>query len=455
MLTTALVFVFARQLMGAGWKPLLAAALFGLHPAHVEVAAWVAASGDSLLTVFVLASLIFYVRGRTSERGVAWLIASVLFYALAVFAKEPGIFVPVLIVAYEFWLAPVKGAPEGFMSRLPSLAIRVAPFLAVAVTYIYVRISVLGVMSHDALPMPRIVVMQTWPWMLCFYIRHLLWPSDSSLYFNNPYVFERTWPAFWLPVLLLAVTVVFLFMWWRRTRNGLIPFSVVCFLVPLAPTFNINLFQIHDFVHDRFLYLPSVFACLLLAELFAAIPALGREVLQGLSMSRASVMATVLLVFAVQDVRLSLPWASDLLLFTHGIKVSGEHSALAHSNLGWMFYRQGDDAHAATEWEVCLQQYPYWWEMRWNLGNAYARAGRLTEAEQQYLLAAQYSAPLNGRPLLSLGRVLMRMGSYDSAESVLTEAAAKGAHDKNAAEYQETLAECRAKLAAQLRSKGK
>ena len=52
----------AAQLTGAFWRSLLVAAVFGLHPLHVESVAWVAERKDVLSTFFGLLALIFYAR---------------------------------------------------------------------------------------------------------------------------------------------------------------------------------------------------------------------------------------------------------------------------------------------------------------------------------------------------------------------------------------------------------
>ena len=59
---TVLLFVVLRRMTGALWRPALVAALFGLHPLHVESVAWVAERKDVLSTFFVLLTLWAYAR---------------------------------------------------------------------------------------------------------------------------------------------------------------------------------------------------------------------------------------------------------------------------------------------------------------------------------------------------------------------------------------------------------
>jgi len=388
---TALVYRLACQLLKGDYAPLMAAVLFGLHPSHVEVVSWIAANGDSLLTVFVLASMICYVRARyeiaLSRRWMAW---SVMFYALAVFTKEPGIFVPAFLLAYEFFLHPRDHEiDETKFTRLGKVARPLTPFAIVAVVYLVVRMNVLGAMSHDALPFPPQVVAQTWPWLLWFYVQHLMWPTESSMFFNNPYVMERHWLDFWMPICCLFTIAAFLFWCWQRNRSGMFPFALCCTLLPLAATFNINMFQIHDYAHDRFLYMPSVFFCLWMAELLRSVLPLPIILEGALRRWQAAILGTLVLAMAVQCIKLMPVWVDERTLYLHGVAVSGEHSALAYSNLGWMHYRNADYENAALAWQQSVKQYPNWWEMHKNLGNAYFRMNRIDLALQEFGTASQ------------------------------------------------------------------
>ena len=87
-LNTLLVFVVLRKMTGAVWRSLLVAALFGLHPLHVESVAWIAERKDVLSTLFWLLTIWAYahwVRRREAQRPRAW-----VFYGLALAFFCPG-----------------------------------------------------------------------------------------------------------------------------------------------------------------------------------------------------------------------------------------------------------------------------------------------------------------------------------------------------------------------------
>ena len=98
-LNTVLVFLLLRSMTGALWRSVLVAALFGVHPLHVESVAWVAERKDVLSTLFGLLALIFYARfakpnigNRKSEIGNYWL--SLFFFALCLMSKAMLVTLP-------------------------------------------------------------------------------------------------------------------------------------------------------------------------------------------------------------------------------------------------------------------------------------------------------------------------------------------------------------------------
>src|SRR5664280_2936395 len=124
-LNTALVFLLLRTLTGAVWRSLLVAALFGLHPLHVESVAWVAERKDVLSTCFGLLTLIFYARyarkwstvepsslrfaapksRETKARGVPTLDygLALLFFALGLMSKPMLVTWPFVMLLLDYW----------------------------------------------------------------------------------------------------------------------------------------------------------------------------------------------------------------------------------------------------------------------------------------------------------------------------------------------------------------
>src|SRR5579859_4665812 len=104
VLDSVLVLQLARRLLKSLYAAWLAALLFALHPVHVEVVSWVAASGDLWLVCFVVSALLCHLRAQEeSQSSLRWKFASWFFFACAMLMKEPGITLAGM-VAMQLWL---------------------------------------------------------------------------------------------------------------------------------------------------------------------------------------------------------------------------------------------------------------------------------------------------------------------------------------------------------------
>src|SRR5262245_50639267 len=100
---TCMVFWVARVLKVEYWTALLAALLFGLHPIHIECAAWISAGSDSMMTVFYLLALIAYVRAKDSKVSRAhWTVISYAALFCALLTKEMAVTFAAVIALYEW-----------------------------------------------------------------------------------------------------------------------------------------------------------------------------------------------------------------------------------------------------------------------------------------------------------------------------------------------------------------
>jgi tetratricopeptide (TPR) repeat protein len=99
--TLLIMFIFYRS-TGQQWPSLLVAALFALHPLHVESVAWVSERKDTLSTTFVLAAIacyIIYARGRQRT----WYVAFLGTYVLSLLAKQMYVTLPALLLLLDIW----------------------------------------------------------------------------------------------------------------------------------------------------------------------------------------------------------------------------------------------------------------------------------------------------------------------------------------------------------------
>jgi hypothetical protein len=150
-----MVFYLTQRLTGDRATAAVASLLFGLHPSHIEAVAWVSGVSEPLLAIFFIGSFLCYLKYRDPDagKGRGWLAAALALAALAVFAKETGIVLPLMIFAYEliFTARSAGRSGRGEDSSLPEEArlaivrsfgkalVRSPPFVAVTVLYLIAR----------------------------------------------------------------------------------------------------------------------------------------------------------------------------------------------------------------------------------------------------------------------------------------------------------------------------
>ena len=102
MANAILLFVVLRWMTGAIWRSGLVAALFALHPLHVESVAWAAERKDVLSTFFWLLTMVAYVHYVNRPGGKRYLLVLVTFF-LGLMAKPMLVTLPFVLLLLDYW----------------------------------------------------------------------------------------------------------------------------------------------------------------------------------------------------------------------------------------------------------------------------------------------------------------------------------------------------------------
>ncbi len=123
-----LLFVVIRKLTGCFWKSAFVAAVFAVHPVHVESVAWVAERKDVLSTLFWLLTTYFYIRfaRNTKETNIYWL--SFLLFACGLMAKPMLVTLPFTLILLDYW-ALERFEKWNFESLFPLIKEKIPFFL--------------------------------------------------------------------------------------------------------------------------------------------------------------------------------------------------------------------------------------------------------------------------------------------------------------------------------------
>lgn len=437
-LASALGFFVARRIGFSMLAAGAAACLFAAHPAHVESVAWIAAIPDPLMTCYLFAAYLCFLRARRGgPRANVFFTAAVVLYLFGQLCKEAAIVFPIIILLTEFFLpregdAPTAAsassrrgraaAPDRAAAAGPMRLIRpVAPFFVVAAVFFVTRLFVLG--QARSLPPgapPLTDVVFSAPLLLTFYLRQMFMPiflapmyAVRILAWNSP---SALWVVGALSVLAAALAAALILM----RRNPAYRLAFVWLILPLLLPLDARVFLPEDVVHDRYLYLSSFGAMLILAQLL--IDAAQRAIPADRARAAALLSGVILLTGAgVVRAWAYMPvWGSDIALWEAAI-VADPGSAKSWSQLGEMYRYAGrlDDAERALARAAELN--PSITDQRVATAMLLMKRGDLVKAEQElrHVLSIypDYIVAID-----QLCEVLVRQKRFDEAIAIFDEA---------------------------------
>lgn len=407
----------------------LACLLFLCHPLHTEVIANVKSRDEILSFLFIVLTLIAVFRYRERKHP-SLLACGLLFYFLALLSKEYAICLLGLIPLLLFVL---KKATLARSIRA------VVPFLAVALLYLLLRFSVVGVGSTqenlEVLNNPYIFATNPEKWatrieILNRYLKLLVFPYPlSSDYSYNaiPYAHfsdVKVWWSIGLHVLLIAATIIL------AVRRNLFAFALAFYLAHLLLVSNF-IVDIGATMGERLLYHSSFGFALALALLFDWAM---RNVESGRRKTQMAIIVSVLLI--IPCVAIVIPrnaqWKNDASLFIADAKTV-PNSALANGNAGKAYIDLADrPENKAQAIELLTKSIPFFkkaisihngfFNGYLNLGVVYCKLGDFEGAEEAWKIAQQIYPD---HPYLTTGRRWLGNAYYNQAKALGSEDASE------------------------------
>ncbi|MGI9102464.1 MAG: tetratricopeptide repeat protein [Terriglobales bacterium] len=402
--TTGFVYLLAKRLTRDRAAGAIAALIFGLHPALIESVAWISGVTDALVAVCLVPSFLAFLKwhedracphlpnssadgapatGVRRQRPGTWLAASLILYALALMSKEPAVVLPVLVFSYG-WIY----AEPGVLRRARGAFDAVLPYVPVTLLYAAIHWIIWTRVSYARTTATPYRTLLTVPSLLLFYMRALVWPATVSPHYDFAMVTAFSFVAVIVPLLVLAAVGVAIFLWTRRDRHlaRLAALAGAWVLFPILPALYIAPQGAHDFAHVRYLYLSCVGLGIFVA---AAIRRLGRihwqigpvRFLSIEARARQTLVATgIILLLAAGTFTQQIYWASNLLLFTRGVKVApNSPTALTGLGVEYGILKKYPEAIALFQRALAIDAGD--WHPNFSLGYTYYVLGRYAEAE--------------------------------------------------------------------------
>jgi tetratricopeptide (TPR) repeat protein len=420
-----LLFLLLRQMTGAFWQSAFVAALFAVHPLHVESVAWVSERKDLLSAVFFMLTLWAYAR-YVQARSIGRYLTVALFFALGLMSKPMLVTVPCVLLLLDYWpldrfsedrtrLARSARPVHRTHSVVPLLVEKIPLFALSAFSCIAtLLIQLYSAGAIDQLPLA---------WRLnnaavtyVAYIWQMFWPAGLAAFYPHPNDQLPLWQVILAITFLISVSL--LAIQWRRERPYILTgwFWYVGMLVPVIGVVQAG----EQGRADRYTYLPQIGLYVLIVWTIAGLLSrLGQSAQRRVA---AIVMPIIIALLSWRAFAQTSHWKDSERLWNHALAVTTDN-AMAHNNLGHLLLQRGDWDSAISHFELALQIRSRNGATHYNLGralmennlaNALAREGRLDEAVSHYEESVRLR-PDYGDPYFNLGSVLFQQGRIDDA----------------------------------------
>jgi tetratricopeptide (TPR) repeat protein len=382
---TVLLFLVLERMTGALGRSAVVAALFGLHPLHVESVAWIVERKDVLSALFWILTMAAYLRFIENPGLRRYILMAVLF-ALGLMAKPMLVTLPGVLLLLDYWPLGLWGDGVKFdaagkeqgrrgSSSFVKLLIQKLPLfalsLASAAITIYAQTRSHALKSMMEFPLASRIANAAYAYV--FYIAKIFWPARLSVF----YPYDRQRDLLWsggAAGILVVVTVGAVVL--RRRRYLLVGWF--WYLVTLFPVIGIVQVGLQA-VADRYTYIPLIglFIALVwgIADFFA--------VFRVPVWIQVGVAAAVLAACGFATHAQMVTWRDSETLWTQALRADPDNE-FAHRSLGSFYLREGKDQKAIGEYKTAVEMDPADAQAHFGLGFLAAKQGRFDEAIHEY-----------------------------------------------------------------------
>ncbi len=464
---TLLLFLWLQRTTGALGPSFLVAALFGLHPLHVESVAWVAERKDVLSTFFWLLTMWAYV-WYVEAPGLGRYLLTLVCFILGLMAKPMLVTLPLVLLLLDYWplhrwtlnrsaavsrskgrsrVSPDKKNHQGV--SIKRLVWEKAPLFALAALFSIMAFFAEKAIGAVASLQDLALTSRLANAMVAYvsYLGQMFWPAHLAILYPLPRHNLPIWQALAAGLALAVLTLLALR---QARRHPYLPVGWLWYLGTLLPV--IGLVQLGgQSMADRYTYVPFIGLFIMAAYGMADLGARWR-VPRFLLPVGAGLVLSALMICTWMQVGY---WRDSISLYEHTLKVTGSNP-LIQSNLGFALAAQGKMDQAVDQYTEALRLQPDLADTHNDLGMALAAQGKMEQARDQFAEAVRLKPGL-ARAHNNLGLALAAQGQLDQAMAEYAEAlrlkpefaeahynlglalAAQGKLDEAVAQYTEAL----------------
>ena len=391
----------------------VAAAVFVVHPVHVESVAWIIERKDVLSGLFYLAAVLVWLRFLQQPRPWRYGLALLLF-ATGLLSKSIVVTLPAALLIIQWW-------KEGRITARDLQ--RLAPFFLVALLVTAVDLSSVGSMHSlldYSLPERMLVASRA----LWFYASKLAWPTDLAVIYPR---WDISLGDPWAWLYLAGATALAATLWFMRLRVGRGPLAgALFFAVTLSPVLGFvnHGYMQFSLVADRFQYLAGigVMAVLIAAAVHGAIRLSG-----GLKLGATGLMVVLLALLGTTTWRQAGIYRNNVTYFSHIVSLNPE-ARNAHYHLSAALAKAGRREEALAKARIAEEMLRRALEIDPNHKNTRYYIAEMLRLQSRYEEALEaYRAVLEIDPTYApahayMGYVLLQLHRYAEAIKPLNKA---------------------------------
>lgn len=406
LLNSILLFLVMRKITGEERASAFVAAVFALHPLHVESVAWVSERKDVLSALFWILTMGAYAR-YTQQPGVGRYLLMLLLFVLGLLSKPMLVTLPFVLLLLDYWplrrlSSPDKPAGLSFahllLEKVPLFLLSIGSSI---ITY-SVQQEAGAVSTFDRLPLG--VRLENAVVSYLQYLGKTFWPADLAVFYPHPGE-TLSMTAVVLAGLVLGGMTTFVVL--RIKRSPYLAVGWFWYLGTLVPVLGIVQVGAQAMA-DRYTYLPMIGLTIMLGWLAIDLAAwrFGRWIV-GVAFAVVVVSMTMLSMKQVGY------WSNTATLFQRAVEVT-ERNWVAHYNVGLVHAKEGRLEEAVQQYVRVLEYAPRFTPVYYELGSVLQRMGKDEEAIPYFRISIEQD-PAFAKAQTDLGVALVRVGKPDEA----------------------------------------
>jgi hypothetical protein len=382
-----------------------AALIFAIHPIQTEAVGYISGRSELLCGLFMLAAFLAMRRWMLDRRA-SWIVATGVFWLLALASKEIAVMFPLLVVAYDVWVRP--GTTDERRDRLRRIYL---PFGIVACVAVAARIGLFYFREHgDAVVHWQFALLEVAA--VRIYLALVFVPIGQTIFHDVPQLTLHD--PFAISSLLFLAGLIGLMVWLRK-RQGLVVFGFLWFLLLLVPSSALVLLDRGEPMAEHRVYLASMGLFLAMGQAigwlgmrFSAARPVPRWIL------RTAVVLGVVSLVGHTIVRNEV-WASPVTLWAEAVDDAPRHW-LPRLLLGEALHEAGAHEEAVKAFESSLQLRPENLETYTKLGMCEIETNKLDDAKRTFA-ALQARDPDSTDAIYGFGTIALVEGQPEIARA--------------------------------------